>query len=213
MPRQPSPGTFRDRWASKFDFTADLVAYTLWAHNYTLHMGLAEEADSLLADPSKPLSKRNDEIAYDELALATDPQRIGAFCAQMVLQPLAAHDAAVATAITLVYDQFQKMWSATYRQFLERNGFVLRPDISVDELTIILTAVSEGLTLRALAEGPARVMDDEKRTSLLGVVTMALLLTCVDAGDGRTLREFVDLAAGAQEQEVDTGRADAHPMT
>lgn len=64
--------------------------------------------------------------------------------------------------------------------------------MSVTDMTMILAAVSDGLNLRALAEGTDKIMDDEARTSLLGTTALVLILAVVDPGDGRSMKELVD---------------------
>lgn len=83
-------------------------------------------------------------------------------------------------------------WSSTYAATFASRGIRLRPGITFDDLALMLTAASEGLTLRAAADSPDRVINHEDRTSLLGLMVMGLVLAFTDPGDHATVRDIFD---------------------
>jgi hypothetical protein len=192
LPRQASDGSFRDRWRSKGDYLADLVAYLNWNLHWEPHKRLAYEVMSRLLDPDTPLATAVEEAAYEDLSLMTDSEHRSARLTQLALQPLAVGNAKVRAAASSLYADVLQAWGQTYEHFLDGRSMRLRPGTSLNELAIILTAVADGLAMRALVEGTSNVMDAETRTSLLGTAAFALLLACLDQGDGRSMRELVN---------------------
>ncbi len=196
LPRRPTPGTFRDRWRKKDDFTADLVAYMLWSRHWEVSVvELARAATPALADPARSLAAAIEDLAYRDQVLTLDPRYAGSFRARVALQPLAAHDDTIAGGLRQVYEHRQEAWRTACQETLDGRGYRLRPDVSTDMLAVALTAAAEGLGLRAMAEGPDGTIDHARRTSLLGMIAMALAVACIDHGDARTLRELVDAIA------------------
>jgi hypothetical protein len=193
LPRRPTPGTFRDRWRRKADFTADLIAYILWpGHRDLTFVELARAAAPALADPGAPLAGAIEEAAYCDQAQMIDPRHGASFRTRIALQALAAHDDIIAAALGQEYADRQEAWRAAYQAMLDGRGSRLRPDLDVDMLAIALTAAAQGLGLRAIAEGPDRIIDHARRTSILGMIAMALAVASIDQGDGRPLRELAD---------------------
>jgi hypothetical protein len=197
LPRRPTPGTFRDRWRTKGDFTADLVAYLLWPqHREVPAAERTRAATPALADRTGSLATAIEEVAYRDQVLTVEPRYAGSFRARVALQPLAAHDDTIASGLSQVYEHRQEVWRTVCQETLDGRGYRLRPDVNTDMLAVALTAAAEGLGLRAMAEGPDRTIDHDRRTSLLGTIATALAVACIDRGDGRTLREVLDSFAG-----------------
>lgn len=73
MLRNPSAGSFRDRWDSKDDFTDDLIAYVFWSHHLTLHAEARRHVVQELTDHSQSVAAALEEAAYVNLKLAVDP--------------------------------------------------------------------------------------------------------------------------------------------
>jgi hypothetical protein len=192
LPKRPTEGSYRDRWKSKADYIDDLIAYLYWTHHWALHEKLATEATSLLLDPDTPFAAAIDEIAYQDTELTLSSDYAGTFRAQITLQPLASRDEAVRIGMRRLYADALATWSNTYQQLLDGRGMHLRPDVTVDDLAIILTAVAEGLAARAIVDGTERVLNPAERKSLLGTAGLAILWAMVDHGDGMTLRHVVN---------------------
>ena len=188
LPRQASDGSFRDRWRSKGDYLADLVAYLNWNLHREPHRRLAYDSVARLLDPETPLATATQEAAYQDLSLMAMSERL----TQLAFQALAVGDPAARTAACNMYADVLQAWGETYRRLLDGRRMQLRPDAKLNELAIILSAVAEGLAMRALVEGTRNIMDDQARTSLLGTTALALLLACVDQGDGRSMRDLVN---------------------
>lgn len=90
-----------------------------------------------------------------------------------------------------LYEEVDKHWLPLVHAFLSGNHFELRPGIQEDDLIEILTAVGEGLALRELAD-PTSGRKRSRRLRLQGTAALALILACLDQGDGLSLDEAVD---------------------
>jgi hypothetical protein len=122
LPRQASAGSYRDRWQTKYDFTADLVAYLFMGHQWAYHVEVATAGWAKLTDRSRSLAASIEETAYNDQVLITDSQYAGTFRAQLSLQSLAAHDEAIGEAVRLIYDQLQATWRRVYERVLHERG-------------------------------------------------------------------------------------------
>jgi hypothetical protein len=207
LPRRPTPGTFRDRWRRKADFTADLIAYILWpGHRELSSVELARAAAPALADPSTSLADAIEEAAYRDQAQMIDSRHGASFRTRIALQALAAHDDIIAAALSQEYADRQEAWRDAYQAMLDGRGCRLRPDLDPDMLAVALTAAAQGLGLRAIAEGPDHIIDHARRTSILGMIATALAVACIDHGDGRPLREVADNISPARHDDSSAHR-------
>ena len=64
-----------------------------------------------------------------------------------------------------------------------------RQGVSFQDLTVMLSTAAEGMALRAMVD-PTGIIDMQARTSLLGKLALALMLSCVDPGDGMPLEQI-----------------------
>jgi hypothetical protein len=70
----------------------------------------------------------------------------------------------------------------------------LRPGVTLDDCINLLTAVADGLAMRALADPGVRIVDHTRRRSLLGTAVLVLIAGCLErAGpdDGLPLEQMV----------------------
>jgi hypothetical protein len=192
LPRQPSDGSYRDRWRCKSDFTADLVAYVLWSPQWQRHVDLAVESVSVVDAPPASFWDAVEEVAFRDLQFAVEPRYIDTFRAQMVMQAMLEHDPAAARGINVFYQRIHTAWTESYAAVMAELGLRFRSDVTVDDFAVLLTAVAEGLAFRRLADPDAKIMDPASRTSLLGLATRALAAICFDPGDGLTTRQNCD---------------------
>jgi hypothetical protein len=192
LPRQASDGTFRDRWRNKDDYLADLIAYLYWSAHREPNRQLAQDVVAALLSPKTPLANASEEAAYQDLLYTIDSRLAGIRLTQIAIQPLASMNPTTRTTIGNMYAEIVQVWGETYRRVLDGRRMRLRPDVAVEDVAIILNAVADGLAMRAHIEGTDRIMDHETHTGLLGTVALALLLACVDHGDGGSMRDLVN---------------------
>lgn len=189
LPDQGNPGSLRDRWPYFSDFLGDLILYALRTDRWGGHTDLAGQAADVIGDDK--LSAVVHEIAYRDLGLMTDT----ATRFKILVTAFADRDPVVAEALSAVYREITEAWRPVYAELFRTRGQRLRPELSLDDLTVILTAVCEGLTLRTIGDRSTSVLDHERRRSLLGTAALGLMLAFVDPGDGQTLQEAADRMA------------------
>ncbi len=187
LPQQGSPGSLRDRWPYFSDYLGDLIRYALRTFRLRDHTDLAEQATDVI-DGDK-VSAVAHEIAYRYLVLTVGDT---AMRFKALITAFADRDPAVADALSTVYREVTEAWRAVYAELLHTRGLRLRPGLSLDDLTVLLGSATEGLTLRAIGDRETPVLDHQRRRSLLGTAALALVIACVDPGDGETLEDAAD---------------------
>jgi hypothetical protein len=64
--------------------------------------------------------------------------------------------------------------------------------ISLDEFTMMLTGMAQGLSLRHIGAVRSKVIDHHNQRSVLGKATQILIAGAVDPGTGREVADVVD---------------------
>jgi hypothetical protein len=180
----PSEGKFRDRWLSLSDYHLDLLSYILWSQHLVGHREVVDAAESLLANGN--LVEAVQRVAYEELKLMLPnaPERF-----VLLSMGVGMLDEDGQTVASHFYAMANEAWSGVYQRALERRGLKLRPDVSIDEFTNVLTALANGISLRAVGEHGAGVIDHDAKESLLGKAALMIAAACIDPGDGLGLEE------------------------
>ncbi|MGH3915517.1 MAG: hypothetical protein ACRDTC_19235 [Pseudonocardiaceae bacterium] len=135
-------------------------------------------------------------MTYQDLRLLT---KAPAMRFLFLFAAFADRDPVVGDAITRFYRENTKAWGAVYAGFFRTHGLKLRPGLSLNDFTILLSAVADGLALRMVGDHATLGFNREgesRRHSLLGTAVLALALACVDPGDGQTLEEAADAMVG-----------------
>jgi hypothetical protein len=190
LPRQPSDGTFRDRWRSKDHYLADLIGYIHWHLHREPNRQLARDSAEKLLNPAAQLAMATEDVAYQDLLHTTDAKQ--ARLMQLAIQSLAAANSGARINICKIYLEMEETWKKTYSRVLKGRRMSLRPDVTFGDIAIILNSVADGLAMRASVDGVDRIMNRETRTSLLGTAALALWVACIDHGDGRSMRDLVN---------------------
>lgn len=193
LPQVGTVGSFRDRWAYFPDYLSDLARYTLRTPRWSPQPRLSDQATLALSD--QDFVAALEEIAYRNMAMVAGSAST-ALRFRFLLTALTEHDEQVHEATTAVYRDVTERWAGMCDAVLAARGLTLRPGLTSEDVTVILTALTEGLAMRAAGDHATPVLDDEKRRSILGVAAMALIAGCVDTGDGRSLTEVVTDLAG-----------------
>jgi hypothetical protein len=83
--------------------------------------------------------------------------------------------------------------------------------VTVDDCIILLSALADGLAMRALADpSSTRALDHDGRHSLLGVGALALISGCLDnadRGEGKSLEQAVRALLGNPPAGAERGMA------
>ncbi|GIG62293.1 hypothetical protein Lfu02_66650 [Longispora fulva] len=197
LAKRSSVGSFRDRWAYFPDYLSDLARYTLRIRRWSLHTELAEQAVPALSGGDFVAAL--EEIAYRDMVYVSGTAST-AMRFRFLLTAWAEQDEQLRGAMTSVYRDITDHWSAMCESVFAARGLRLRPGVTFEQLSVLLTALAEGLALRAAGDPGAPMLDHERRRSILGTGAMALFAGMVDSGDGRELGAVVADVAEASER-------------
>lgn len=198
----PGDGSFRDRWPRQSDYVADLIRYSMLPLLWSGELQLADDSRAPLST-GVCFSEVAHEIARQETELVNNGTV--AMRLHLVATALAGKYTTVLTALTDVYRMVTDRWQATYGAIFAARRITLRPGISMRELTMMLTALSEGLNKRYLGDSDATelLIDEQHKRTLLGKAALLLVAGAVDPGDGLTVEQQVDNLLGAPESSTD----------
>lgn len=183
----PTDGMFRDRWPYQEDYIEDLLAYSLWDRHWSPHVTTALGARDTLTS-ELDFVKAIHEVAYQDLCVLLDGP---AYKISLIAAATAGGDPLIRDAIAANYRMVGPLWGELYAATFKARGLRLRPGVLLEDLTDMLTALVDGLGIRLLAEDNSRLIDHERRESLLGKAALALAVACIDAGDGLSIEELV----------------------
>lgn len=181
FPRVGRTSTMRERWRHQSEFIADVLRFGLWAGHYPAqHLDEAADAqDEVLCglDPLHGLHR----LCYWYLTrlLDTPTFRLG-----LIAAAEAEGDPVIGEATSMRYRQNTPMWTHFYAEFLRVRGLRLRPGITLDEFDVLLSAVADGLAVRALCDPATPLLDRGRRRCLLGKGALALVAGCLERADG-----------------------------
>lgn len=181
---------YRDRWTSHSRYLADLVRFAITDRHWSLRVA-REEAGPLLAD-TKDVAAAVHRIGYLDLLDSQQPL----YRFQLIAATTVDRDPVVQQAIQEMYATVTQAWATVYQEGMQNLGLTLRPGVTVEDITHILSALAEGLALRMMSDPDAKVLNHENQTSLLGTAGVALFCACVDPGDGLTVEELLNAATG-----------------
>ena len=187
LPRKGTQAGLRDRWEPHSDFIADVLAVALTPDNWDqavtdndhLWTALQEQADFLGVIG---------EVSY--LTLAAHEHAAG-FRVQLLAAAMAGRDETIRPSLEGLYGSIIEQRAAICEAALQSRGLRLRPGFSFALMGELLSALTEGLALRLIADGDAPVIDHDRRECLLGLGTFALMAATVDfTGDGRPVDDY-----------------------
>ncbi|MFF2842459.1 hypothetical protein [Paenarthrobacter sp. NPDC057981] len=183
----------RNRWDFQPDFLADFISYALTERHWSLQIALSESSAALLTG-GRDFSGSVHRVAYEDLKLVLE---LPAYRFQLLAVASAQADSASAAALSRMYEHLSKTWTDLYAKVFNHYGLSFRPGITLQDFNIILQSTAEGLGMRLLSGVNEKILDDERRTSLLGTAALALFLGLVDLGDGLSLEQTVDTLLGS----------------
>jgi AcrR family transcriptional regulator len=186
-------GAFYGHWANLALFHADLLRYTFREHRAKHSASIREDFRDRLIGPHGPADELPDLVREfaraDRDALAKDP----GFRLWMSLWARRRTNPHAEQVIRDGYHDIDERWSALYDKVLHAYGLRLRDPWTPQLLSTVLTALLEGLVVRASVDPdsvPADMRDPERPDEsweLFGLIVDALFpaLTCPD-GDERS---------------------------
>jgi hypothetical protein len=139
---------------------------------------------------SSGLQCRGGEVAYEDMKIVYGDETSARF--QYLMTGLVDFHEQIREALGGVYEHSFGHWRDVYAEILEARGVSLRPGISLDELTMMLTGMTQGLSLRHI--GSRQRQDDRPRKPALhaGQGLPDRDRRAIDPGDGRQVADVVD---------------------
>lgn len=189
LSRTPTRAMFRDRWPIFRDYMSDLVRFVLRGRNTLTNRVLDDAARDRLRGTAR-FSAAVHEVAYHDMKLVHGEPAAIRF--QYLMTGLADYDHGIREALARVYDNSFAYWRAAYQSILDARGVSLRPGLTLDEFTMMLTSMAEGLGLRHIGAAGQKVIDHHRRRALLGKAVNLMIAGAIDPGDGRKVEDVVD---------------------
>jgi hypothetical protein len=103
-------------------------------------------------------------------------------------------DPVIREAISERRGEIGPVWRQWCEEFLQSRGLRMRPGTTIDDCDVLLSALADGLAMRALTGPSTRGLDHGSQPSLLGVGALALISGCLeraDREDSRSLEQSV----------------------
>ncbi|WP_326685736.1 MULTISPECIES: hypothetical protein [unclassified Streptomyces] len=178
--RRGSVAALRDRWSAQSDFVADLIRFAVWRENY--RPGSREQravnTRKLVGGPD--FVRAVHETAYQHTAEGVEMPsvRLG-----LALMTVAEGDEEVMAAISDMYEDYLGSWKELYAAVIRERGLRLRPGLTLDDLANALSAVTDGMILRAIGDPGSGVVDHANRRSLMGTVALAVIHAFLEPDD------------------------------
>jgi hypothetical protein len=196
-------GTFEDRWPYKDYYIQDLLSYALWGKHWAQQAAVAEEF-------AEPLTTGEDFVrAVHEASYWSCRAQLSSASSRvwLIASAVCERYPAMKTAMGKIHRWLNGSWMPVYEAAITGRGLRLRPGITLSDVAEILSALSVGISLRIASDDDAGLIDDERRQSLLGTAALAVLASCIDAGDGRSLEEVVRELVGQDTARSPGGQA------
>jgi hypothetical protein len=195
FPRCGNVSTLRSTWKSQSDYIADLLSFAFspgyYPENY--QEVRAHGAERLAGDG--PVAGAVEDLSYHVMQAI---EEMTSFRLQLIAAACAERSEVVRQALEAKYQRAHGQWKQVYEECLAARGLRLRPGMTLDQLTAILTSVVEGTMLRQIGDPAMEIRDPIERRSLLGTAALAVLNGCLEpAGesDGHSVAEALELMA------------------
>ncbi len=192
------------RWTPHDRFIQDLLHYALSTRHWSLQVALSDDALSLLlaAMQSGDFAAAVHEVAYEDLVIPVEAP--SPFRMELLAAVLSEREPELRDVLLEMYAVIDQSWTGLYQRLFEERGWKLRPGLTYRDINLMLATAAEGMALRALVD-PTGIIDTEAKTSLLGKLSLALLVSCLDPGDGLSLEDIV--RSSTSNPPADTGAA------
>ncbi|MFJ6569053.1 hypothetical protein ACIQNU_16660 [Streptomyces sp. NPDC091292] len=191
FPRQGSVASLRDRWSAQSEFVADLINFAVWRENYRpeYREGRGANIRKLVNGPDFVGAVHDMAYRHTAEGAAMPSVRLG-----LALMTAAEGDEEITRAVSEMYEDYLGSWKELYAAVLRERGLRLRPGLTLDDLANALSATTDGMTLRAIGDPDAGVVDHDNRRSLMGTVALAVIHAFLEPDDdasGLTLEQAV----------------------
>jgi hypothetical protein len=190
--------TMRERWRHQSAFIADVLRFSLSSLNNhsALHEDeVASAVEQIVHGPDALRGIHQLSTLAMTMLLDSPMFRLG-----LIAAAEAEGDSVIRDAISERRGEVGPLWRQWCEEFIRSRGLRIRSGVTVDDCIILLSALADGLAMRALADpSSTRALDHDGRHSLLGVGALALISGCLDnadRGEGESLEQAVRALLG-----------------
>jgi len=177
---------FTQTWPHLERYHADLAMYALSMPSRLAGEEIAKRALSRMT--TQAVDSVLERLASEDLKLFED----SLFRVQLVMQAMAPTEPVIREAVDRMYTNIDRTWVAVYQGILDHYNVTLRPDVTVLDITHMLTGAAEGAGLRLLVQRDNKAIADAVRhRSVLGKTALCVFAASIcPRGDTRTLGTF-----------------------
>ena len=193
FPRVGSVATMRSIWKTQSDFLEDLLNFALETGYYPPSYVEARAYGAEQLVDETPYADAVSELAFRVASVMAEEMM--PFRLQLIATACAERNEAVRAALAAKYRRGHAVWRQLYQQIHDERRLRLREGMTLDQLTVILTSLVEGIQLRAIADPSDLLRDPATHQSLLGTATLAILNGCVlpvDKSDDQSVVESLE---------------------
>jgi hypothetical protein len=194
---QATANALRYRWRSQREFYADIFRFGQWESHYPgAHQDEIADATERIIHGDDPVRAIRTLCDWDiGRRLGTPMSWLGLLAAAQ-----AEGDPHIQAAIAEHHRENEAAWMLYCEEFLKARRLRLRPGITLADCVTLLTALADGLTIRAITDPEAtRAGDQERGHCLLGTGALALITSCAEPDDqsgGRSLAAAAAILMG-----------------
>jgi hypothetical protein len=166
VPTHGNVSTMRSTWRSHSDFIADLRC-SVYGRRIT-SPGMTKRWQPVPSSSSRDRTLSKLFTTTWPICGYTTVIGMPTFRLGLVAAAAAEGDDVIREAIDASYRESVEPWKQVYTTVLQARGLQLRPGIALDDFATILTAIVDGLALRAVGDAESDVIDDGQPRSPLG---------------------------------------------
>lgn len=172
-------GAFYNRWPNREAFLSDFLDYAISVDRSPTYNAIAAAYDEVRDRPYIEQVRRLAEVNIEQIS--ANPS----FAIQTHLWSLIRRRPDIAERMGTMYKDFRDPMFPVYEKLLASMGRELRPPIDMGQLSNIIVAFSEGLTMQIVSDGEGSATVDTFFVALLAITPMVTR----KIGDTRTLMD------------------------
>lgn len=181
----------RDRWEPHSNFIIDLLNFALWRENYRPEYRKQRKTDIKRLVRGPDFASAVHEVAHRHAAEGVDLPQVRL---SLALMAAAEGDDGIRRIISAVYGDYLGSWKQLYDTVMRVRHLRLRKGLTRDDLANALSAVNDGMILRAIGDPGSGVVDHDRNRSLTGSVALAVIYAFLEPDEdasGLTLEQAV----------------------
>jgi BetI-type transcriptional repressor, C-terminal len=190
---QTTANALRYRWPNQREFYGDIFRFGQWESHYPgAHQDEIADATEQIIHGDDPVQAIHTLCDWDIRRRVSTPMSwLGLLAAAQ-----AEGDPDIQAAIAEHHRENEAAWRRYCEEFLQARRLRPRPGVTLADCVTLLTALADGLTIRAIADPRAsQASDRERGHCLLSTGALALITSCAEPDDQSDSRSLAQAAA------------------